>query len=296
MMKKKTKLPLPLRIIRWSFPKVEKLMPSVAGAWAWKLFFTPFRYKPPVPEVEIIEKAKQFKFVVSGITIQGYEWGSGEKTILLLHGWSGRASQFRKFIEPLNKRGFKVIGIDGPSHGRSSGSRTHLMEFVEVLMELKGIYPELESIIAHSFGGAASMMAVREGLTIKRLVNIGSPTDADYIISDFLRRINGSSKSGERFKQKVIDMFDKPFSYFSIKESIRHVEDLELFMIHDKNDKEVPFKHAVDVHNASSNAKLMLTEGLGHMRILKDRNVIAHCLDFVDGEVKQNAKPQLMKA
>ena len=280
-MKKKTKQPLLLRIIRWSFPKVEALAPRIAGAWAWKLFFTPFRFNPPKPEEDIAREANQFRLSVSNMDIQGYEWGTGEKSILVLHGWSGRATQFRKFINPLNKIGYKVVGIDGPAHGKSSGNRTHIMEFADVLKAVKLKYPEIDTIISHSFGGAASMMGIREGLKIKRLINIGSPTDGDYIISDFLRRINGSSKSGERFKQKVVEMFNKPFSNYSIKESIKHVKGLELLMIHDKDDKEVPFQHAVEVHETSPDTKLILTKGLGHMRILKDSQVIEHCLSFI---------------
>lgn len=178
-----------------------------------------------------------------------------------------------------------MVGIDGPSHGRSSGKRTHIMEFVEVLKAVKLKYPEIDSIIAHSFGGAASMMAIREGLEVKRLVNIGTPTDGDYIIADFLRRINGKPKSGERFKQKVIDMFHKPFSNFSVKESITHMkEDFELLMIHDRNDKEVLIHHAVEFHTEHPETKLIITEGLGHMRILRDMKVINHCINFVNKE------------
>ena len=285
-MKKKTKLPFILRFIHWAFPKVEYVSPKIASEWAWKLFFTPFRFKPPIAEVEIAEKGDLFKINVENIEIQGYEWGTGDKTILVLHGWSGRATQFRKFIDPFNEVGYKVVAIDGPSHGRSSGKTTHIMEFVKVLKAVKLKFPEIDSIIAHSFGGAASMMAIREGLEIKRLINIGTPTDGDYIIADFLRRINGKPKSGELFKQKIIDMFHKPFSYFTIKESIKYMrEDFELLVIHDKNDKEVPLQNALDI-SEHANTKLIITEGLGHMRILKDMSVINHCINFVRQEKK----------
>jgi len=281
-MKKKTKLPLFLRLIHWAFPKVETVSSYLASEWAWKLFFTPFRFTPPATEAETAEKATLFKLSVENIEIQGYEWGQGDKTILVLHGWSGRATQFRKFISPFNELGYKVVGIDGPSHGKSSGNRTHIMEFVAVLKAVKQKYPEIEAIIAHSFGGAASIMAIREGLAINRLINIGTPTDGDYIIDDFLRRINGKPKSGELFKQKVLDMFNKPFSNYSVKESIKYMkDDFELLMIHDNNDKEVPIKHPLDLHAAHPNTKLITTDGLGHMRILKDKEVINHCINFV---------------
>ena len=282
-MKKKTKLPLPLRMIRWTFPKVESISPTLAGRWAWKLFFEPIRFKSPQPELDIEKEANMYRLQVDHMDIQVYEWGHGDKTIFVLHGWAGRATQFRKFIPKLNEAGYRVVGIDGPSHGKSSGKRTHIMEFAKVLKELHLRYPEVESVIAHSFGGAATMMAVREGLKIKRLINIGTPTDSDYIINDFLRRINGHPESGAKFKEKVLRIFNKPFSNYSVKESIKHIkEDLSVLLIHDHDDKEVPVEHAIELANDHPEIQLKLTKGLGHMRILKDPEIIKTCIEFVE--------------
>ena len=113
----KKNTPFPLRVIQWTFPKVERIAPTLAEKWAWKLFFTPFRFPAPPRELGVADKANKFTFEVQGYTIQGYEWGKGDKTIMLLHGWSGRATQWREFIGPLNKNGYKVVAIDGPGHG-----------------------------------------------------------------------------------------------------------------------------------------------------------------------------------
>lgn len=282
----KKKIPLPLRIITWAFPKVEKLAPRVAANWAWKLFFTPFRFNPPKVEVDFGNTANQFELRLGDKKIAGYEWGTGERAILVMHGWSGRATQFRKLIEKFNERDFRVIAIDGPAHGNSSGKSTHIFEFVELIKEVKVRFPEIEAIVAHSFGGPVSLMAIREGLDIKKIVNIGAPTDGDYVIADFIRRINGSKKSGDLFQQKVVDMFNMSFSDVSIKESLKHIRDLDLLMIHDELDKEVPVQHAIDLQANYPLIKLIITNGLGHMRILKSDVVIDHCLNFIMKEEK----------
>lgn len=282
----KKKMPFPLRVIQWTFPKLEKVAPNLAGKWAWKLFFTPFRFPVPQKEQEVADRANKFTFEAEGYTIQGYEWGSGDKTIFLLHGWSGRATQWREFIKPLNDSGYKVIAIDGPGHGSSSGKMTDIMKYQRILQETLGLYPEIETMITHSFGGAATMFGIQNGLKMKRLVNIGTPTDADYIVSDFLRRINATAKSGERFKQRVIKNFGNPFEYYSVKETIKHANNTDLLMIHDRLDKEVPVQHSIDLHEDNPHTKLVMTEGLGHMRILRDKEVIAQAIDFVSEQVE----------
>lgn len=281
----KKKTPFPLRVIQWAFPKVEKVAPKLAEKWAWKLFFTPFRFPTPSKEQGVVDKANKFTFEAEGYTIQGYEWGSGDKTIMLLHGWSGRATQWREFIGPLNENGYKVVAIDGPGHGKSSGKMTDIIRFGKVLKEVFNKYPKIDSMITHSFGGAATMFGIQNGLPVKRMVNIGTPTDGDYIIADFLRRINASSQSGDRFKQNIINNFGKTFDAFSVKETIKSASDTDLLMIHDRLDKEVPVQHSIDLHEANPATELIITEGLGHMRILRDSQVIASTISFIKEEV-----------
>jgi len=282
----KKKMPFPLRVIQWTFPKLEKVAPALAGKWAWKLFFTPFRFPTPSREQEVANSANKFTFDAEGYTIQGYEWGDGEKTIFLLHGWSGRATQWGAFIKPLNDSGYKVVAIDGPSHGSSTGKMTDIMRFQKVLQKVLQLYPGIDSMITHSFGGAATMFGIKNGLQLKKLVNIGTPTDGDYIISDFLRRINASPISGDRFKQNVVNNFGNPFEYYSVKETIKSANETDLLMIHDRLDKEVPVQHSIDLHEANPKTQLVVTEGLGHMRILKDKEVIAQAIDFVAEQVE----------
>ncbi len=275
-----------LRMIRWTFPKLEKIAPVLAGKWAWKLFFTPFRFPISAKDQEFADQANKFTFEAEGDTIQGYEWGTGDKTIFLLHGWSGRATQWRSFITPLNDNGYKVVAIDGPAHGDSTGKVTDVIKYENVLEKVLQLFPEIDSMITHSFGGIAAMYAVKNGLPIRRLVNIGTPTNGDYVIAELMKRINASPKTGERFKQLVINSFGNPFDYYNVKETIKYTHETDLLIIHDKYDKEVPSHHSIDLHEANPKTQLFITEGLGHVRILKDKEVITQAIDFVGERVE----------
>ena len=52
-------------------------------------------------------------------------------------------------------------------------------------------------------------------------------------------------------------------------------------MIHDKNDREVDVGEGININNSISNSNLLLTEGLGHRRILRDSSVIQSLEFFV---------------
>ena len=268
-------------MIRWLYPKAEKIFPSLAHRYFIHLFFTPFRYQVPDKEKELEQQAEQSTVVVDGKKIQLYSWGSGP-IILLVHGWAGRASQFRKFIPVLNQAGYRVVGFDGPAHGRSEGKQTNLIEFDLVINQIVKTIGEPVAIVAHSFGGIASLFAIMKGLGVKKLINISSPTIGDEIINTYLRAIQASAATAKAFKLHMIRKFGKPFDEFSSVHVAQHLpSDLKLLVIHDDKDKEVTIDHALALLKVYPSAAFLKTSGLGHTRILKDDDVINHCLSFI---------------
>lgn len=134
--------------------------------------------------------------------------------------------------------------------------------------------------IAHSFGGGALLFSIMNGLPVKKLVNIASPTMADEIIKSYLRAINGSWKTGLRFKQLIEKKYGKPFEEFTAMHFIEQIKGLDLLLVHDEEDKDVPIIQAEKLLEKYP-ARLLRTSGLGHNRILKDETVISACIDFI---------------
>lgn len=280
-------MPLPLRLIRWYFPKLEAVSRPLATRYFEKVFFTPLRYQTPEKEAEVADRARQSKMQWQKKNIHLYEWGEASfPYVLVVHGWAGRATQFRKFIQPFNEAGIRIIGFDGPAHGKSEGKRTSLADFDEVMTEIVNQQGAPIAIIAHSFGGGASLFSIRNGLPVSKLINIASPTMADEIIRAFLEAINGSQETGLRFKQLILEKFGKPFEAFTSAEIIKEISNLQLLLIHDADDTDVKLLQAQKLKELYPAAQLMVTSGLGHNRILKDDTVIATCLDFVRGRFK----------
>lgn len=271
-------------MVQWVYPKLERTVPALAHRFFVTIFFTPLNYSVPEKEKIIEKQAEKSVLHLDGKKIQCYSWGKGP-IVLVVHGWAGRATQFRKIISSLVAADFRVIGFDGPAHGQSQGRSTNIQAFEKVLRMIYQTFGTPDAIIAHSFGGGAVLFAAMNGLTVKKLINIASPTIGDEIIQTYLTTINGSSTTGLFFKSYVKETTGKPFEEFTALHFIRNIhQDLRLLLIHDENDPEVSINHAIEVTKIYPKADLFRTRGLGHTRILRDDEVIRQCLSFIKAE------------
>jgi predicted alpha/beta hydrolase family esterase len=282
-MGKKGNTPLLLKMVRWFFPRLEKFAPPLAHRYFLKIFFTPLKYA--VPEKELVAEtfARKFTVAAAGKTIQCYEWGDqANPYVMFVHGWAGRATQFRRFVRPLLNSELRVIGFDGPAHGRSTGKKTSIDEFEMTMQRLYQVKGQPKAILAHSFGGVAALYSAMRGLKIGKLVNIASPSIGDEVIKTYLNAVNGSWPTGEFFKSYVLKETGKSFDEFSSLHFVRHLpEKIDLLLVHDENDKEVSIRHAEALLEVYPQAHLIRTRKLGHTRILKDDEVIRRCVTFI---------------
>lgn len=268
---------------------MERMFPALANRLFAYLFFTPIGYPTPEKELKSENFAEKFLLTPDGMRIQCYRWGESSKTVLVVHGWAGRATQFRRFVKPFIQAGYQVVGFDGPAHGKSSGRSTHLNEFRTVIEALYQRFHTIEGIVAHSFGGVASLYAAAEGLPVRNLVTIASPTLADEIINTYLKALGGSEKTGQAFKAFVLRKYGKPFEEFSSLAFIKRVPpDFNLLLVHDENDREVSIDHPRALVEVLPRARLYQTSGLGHTRILRDNDVIREVVTFIRTHSSEN--------
>lgn len=278
---RKPNIPLVLRLIQWTFPKVERLAPRYAHAWLAKLFFSPPRYPMPVAEKEMIRQAERFTVMAAGVTVECYTWGEGP-VILLVHGWAGRAGQFRSFVPHLVGAGYKVVAFDAPAHGLSKGSATSIIDFKDAILNIAKKVHSIDAVIAHSLGGGASLFALNEGLPVKTLITIATPTNGDEILQEFTARLRASRGAIAPLKQHIERTFNRPFGEFMSTYFIQHLPStINLLILHDEHDREASIKNAEQLLSAYPSARLIKTTGLGHVRILRDEKVIGECLRFI---------------
>ncbi|SKC88986.1 alpha/beta hydrolase [Ohtaekwangia koreensis] len=279
---KKDNTPFALKVVRWIFPRVERIAPSLAHQYFARLFFTPLRYPTPEKERKAETFSEKFSFDIENKKVQAYRWGNSPRYVLVVHGWAGRGTQFRRFVKPLLAAEYSVIGFDAPAHGNSEGKRTTILEFEQVLKKIYELKGQPDAILAHSFGGGAALYSALNGLPIKKLINIASPTIGDEIIKSFLKAVNASQGTAAFFKDFIMKTYGKPFDEYTALHFIKHLPTpIDLLLIHDADDKEVELKHAEALVKIYPHARLIRTEGLGHTRILKDNAVIRASVTFI---------------
>ena len=266
--------------LRKLFAFLEFISPILTSRIATLFFFTPIRFNTPKLEFEISNKSlsKTIKFKNNKIKI--YEWGKSKNAVLLVHGWSGRATQVAHLNEELIEAGYKVYSFDAPAHGNSNGRHTHMLEFADLIFKMKKLYPEIESVIGHSIGGAACIYALTQGLNAEKCIIIGSPLSTHWVLNSFCKQINVSQKVENLIKNHLEYKFQKQFDDISIDSMVTKINTKGM-IIHCENDIDAPVEHAKYIHKNWKNSTLLLTQNLGHRKILKNIEVSQSIIDFL---------------
>jgi pimeloyl-ACP methyl ester carboxylesterase len=277
-------LPKVLKLIQFGFGTLGRVFPEKASDLALKLFGTPrMRARHKVSD-EIIESAENFHFDSRGLRLKGYEWGSGEKTILLVHGWESRGTALRTFIPAFIDQGYRVITFDAPAHGDSPGKWTNIVQYAKAISDLIAKKGQVYGIITHSLGGAATMFAfhkINPELVTEKLVLIASPRNISDSINEAIELLNLPKNAANKFISKVENILDATIEETSLSSSAGIVSINKILVIHDVDDKIVPFIAAETNFEAFDNARLITTKGLGHYLLMKDKQIIQKITQFI---------------
>ena len=259
------------------------ISPKLASLYAAKLFSTPFKHKIPKRELEMDEKSNQKLLLIPAINkeIVVYQYGISHKKVLLVHGWSGRGTQLYKIADELLNNGYSTLSFDAPAHGKSPGSTTLLPEFVASILELDKQFGPFEFAIGHSLGGMSILRAVTEALVVKKAVIIGSGDVIQDIIDDFLLKLKLSKKIGLLMKQLFEKKSGTTMESLSSYVSAQSVA-IPVLILHDKNDADVHVNCSKNIHKHLIGSKLVVTENLGHRKILAEKNVIETIINFLN--------------
>jgi pimeloyl-ACP methyl ester carboxylesterase len=100
-------------------------------------------------------------------------WGAGDRVALLLHGMGSSSGTWHAVGPALAARGYRVVAVDLPGHGRSPRDRQASVEtFVQAL--LGAVQPRPALAVGHSMGGLILAAAVAR-LQPQRAVYVDIP-------------------------------------------------------------------------------------------------------------------------
>ena len=261
---------------------LQAVSPSLTTKFAAKLFTTPIRHKLPKRELHMERDSIQKSIVIPEIQkeIVVYEYGKSDKKVLLVHGWSGRGTQLVKIADELLKMGYMTISFDAPAHGKSKGNSSIMIEFIASILEIEKQYGPFEFAIGHSLGGMSVLNAIKQNLQVKKAVIIGSGDIIQDIIDDFICKLQLKPEYGIKLRNHFEAKFGGKMDDYSAYKAAEKTE-VPVFVIHDKDDDDVSVKAAYNIQKHLKQSEIMITEGLGHRKILGDENVIQKVKEFI---------------
>ena len=264
---------------------IAAISPNLSIRLSAKLFTTPIKHGTPKRELEMESKSIQKLIEIPAINkkVMTYQYGKSEKKILLSHGWSGRGTQLFKIADELEKAGFSTISFDAPAHGKSPGSTTIMSEFIETILELEKQFGSFEAAVGHSLGGMSLLNATKNGLAIHRLAIIGSGDIVQDILDYFVAKLELKPSTSTQLRLHFEKKYDVNMDDYSAYKAAKEIA-IPVLVIHDKNDTEVPVTAGIHIHQHLKNGQLVLTEGLGHRKILGNTEVIEKVVEFVQGD------------
>lgn len=293
----RSSLSLRLRATQVAFRVLERRAPRLGARWAERVWCTVqyadrSRSAPAAPG-ELVTIPLQDG---AGPTFVAEVWGTPGPVVYLLHGWGGHRGQFGAFVAPLTAAGFRVVAIDTPSHGDSGpGSfgpgRSLITEFTAALSAATRAFGPAHAVIGHSLGGCCAALAVLDGLATTRLVLISPMTDpvqfmrgfaatfgfGDRIRTGLMRRLE--LRTGQ--PMSAFDAVGRARARFQAEPPLDDAQSPPLLVIHDREDKQIPFGMGKAIAAAWQGAELLSTSGLGHNRILRDPEVVRSAVAFV---------------
>jgi pimeloyl-ACP methyl ester carboxylesterase len=209
-----------------------------------------------------------------------YAYGNSSKKILLVHGWSGRGTQLVKIADTLIENEYSIISFDAPAHGKSGTKTTLMLEFIESILEVEKAYGQFEYAVGHSLGGMSILNAIKKGLQVKKAVVIGSGNSVINIVNTFIEKIGLPNKVAVLMKNNFEKKYHFEMESFSAYVAAKEVK-IPVLVIHDIDDEDIPVSESYHLAEHLSNKEILITNNLGHRKILGDSKVIQKIVEFL---------------
>lgn len=263
------------RVLSAAVRTLDAVSPATAQRLALDLFLKPRR----TPGSMI---GHRFRLAEDGHDLAVWDWGDGP-TVLLVHGWNGNAAQLSGFVAPLLRAGCYVAAPDLPAHGASGGARTHVRDLADAILHLGRRVGPVHAVIAHSFGATATVLALAQGLGARRAVLIAPPVDLPRYPRGFGAALGLSPRSAEAMVGRLDAVLGGRESYDVLRAARAAAGRTNLAVLHDPDDREVPFAEGRALAGAWPGARFIPIPGSGHSRALRDPEVVARAVSLVTG-------------
>lgn len=244
---------------------LSKIAPEKGAKAGFKLFCTPQRAKLKKSHRSFFNTAKQEDFDFNGINIKIYQWGSGPKKILFVHGWQSHSYRWKKYIESMPPDEYTLIAYDAPAHGLSDSNQFTVPLNAYLLSLLSEKYSGFDTVIAHSIGSMSVLYGLyyHENIHLKRFISMASPGKAEEFFQFYLTSLNLAPRTMVGIINEFQLYAKQELKYIN---ATTYAQKLNVpgLIIHDKDDPDTPYETALALNKVWEKGELITTEGLGH--------------------------------
>jgi pimeloyl-ACP methyl ester carboxylesterase len=260
---------------------VSLIAPDKAGKFGFELFCRPFRGKLTDRHKEFLQSAQQHTLNHESSQVKVYQWGTGERKVLFLHGWQSHAGRWKNYVDALDKSEFTIYALDAPGHGLSTGSFLSVPLYSDVIKKLLKDIGQMETIVSHSLGGFTAIYTayLEPNLAPAKMVVMAPPGEAQEFFDFYAKTLRLSQRTVDLTIQHFEKVIGRPPSYFSVPSFANHLT-LPGLLIHDEEDDETSVENSKAIHRAWKNSRLIITKGKGHN--LRSPELIVETVDFIN--------------
>jgi pimeloyl-ACP methyl ester carboxylesterase len=206
-------------------------------------------------------------------------WSSGAgPPVLLVHGWEGSHADLDPLVPPLLARGMRVVALDLPAHGMSSGTTASLPECGRAVSAVAARIGPLAGAVGHSAGAPSIAFALQRGLQVARVALVATPERYERYFR-WVAQENGVDGDAliAVMKARGIDVASLVLSENAA------AFDVPALIVHSIDDRTCDVRGARRVAAAWRRSELLELDGLGHTRILRDAAAIERIAAFIAG-------------
>ncbi len=257
------------------------ISPKLGARCALYLFQSPRGKKLKESEIQYLESAR-FNVPNGQPMISYYKWGEHNRSLLLNHGWESSAIRWKPYIGKLNDLGYSVIAIDAPSHGLSKHNKFNAYLYSLALYPLiQHCQPEI--VIGHSIGGFVSVLTGAEQPQYQpnRYILLAPNNKIKDTFATYQSLLGMTDRVMSVAIEMVKDMTPEGHAveYFESEKLIKSIP-VPIDIIHDKQDRLLPFSESKRLEEMYDNVTLHETDGYGHR--LRSLDIVTQVVSLVE--------------
>lgn len=258
---------------------VEIVSPSLAGRLGERVFFRPPHRPLAAVDLEVLARARAFTVTSEGRPVRAWQWGAGP-VVMLVHGWGGAGGRFSSLVDPILAAGCSAVTYDGPGHGFTGRGLSSVPEMARALDAVVAQVGAPDAIIAHSFGGVVTALALAGGLTPRRVALLAPAADPLRFFDEFVRVLKLSPRTGAALRAHSERRIRFDWDRLDVLPVFARAKS-PVLVVHDREDETIPMEEGRRIAAAWPGAEFVPTAGLGHRGVLRDPAVVARAVSFV---------------